>query len=230
MRVLIVDDEPAARARLRRLLAAEADVAELHEAPDAPAALALVHALAVPPDLALLDIEMPGGNGVQLAAALREAGVRCVVFSTAHAEHALQAFELAALDYLLKPYTAERLAAALARARELIARPAAPPGEWWVEGERLRLADVQWISAADNYVELHLPPRSLLERATLADALQRPGWAARFLRVHRSHAVNPAHVRRIERLPSGEAVLMLACGATLRVSRGHRAVLDQLAP
>jgi DNA-binding LytR/AlgR family response regulator len=230
VRVLIVDDEPAARAKLRRLLAAEADVAELLEAPDAPTALALVQALAAPPDLALLDIEMPGGNGVQLAAALRQAGVRCVVFSTAHAEHALQAFELAALDYLLKPYTAERLAAALARVRELLARPLAPVGEWWVAGERLRLADVQWISAADNYIELHLPPRSLLERATLADALARPGWAARFVRVHRSHAVNPVHVRRIQRLPSGEAVLTLACGEALRVSRGYRDALDAFAP
>lgn len=230
MRVLIVDDEPAARAKLRRLLAAEPDVAELLEAADAPSALALTQTLAAAPDLALLDIEMPGGNGVQLAGALREAGVRCVIFSTAHAEHALQAFELAALDYLLKPYTAERLGAALARVRETLARPATPVGEWWVDGERVLLADVQWISAADNYVELHLPARSLLERATLAEALQRPGWAARFLRVHRSHAVNPAHVQRVQRLPSGEAVLTLASGEALRVSRGYRAALDAFAP
>lgn len=230
MRVLIVDDEPAARAKLRRLLAAEADVAELLEAADAPAALALVQTLAAPPDLALLDIEMPGGSGVQLAAALREAGVRCVIFSTAHAEHALQAFELAALDYLLKPYTGERLAAALARAREQLARPAAPVGVHWVEGQRLLLADVQWISAADNYIELHRPPRSWLERVTLAEALQRPGWAARFVRVHRSHAVNPVHVTRVERLGTGEAVLTLNCGETLRVSRGHRNALDAFAP
>ena len=230
MRVLIVDDEPAARAKLRRLLAAEPDVAELLEAADAPSALALTQTLAAAPDLALLDIEMPGGNGVQLAGALREAGVRCVIFSTAHAEHALQAFELAALDYLLKPYTAERLGAALARVRETLARPATPVGEWWVDGERVLLADVQWISAADNYVELHLPARSLLERATLAEALQRPGWAARFLRVHRSHAVNPVHVQRVQRLPSGEAVLTLASGEALRVSRGYRAALDAFAP
>lgn len=230
MRVLIVDDEPAARAKLRRLLLAEADVAELLEAPDAPAALALVPAGGAVPDLALLDIEMPGGSGVQLAAALRERGVRCIVFSTAHAEHALQAFELAALDYLLKPYTAERLQAALARVREQLARPAAAAGEWWVAGERVRLAEVHWISAADNYIELHLPPRSLLERATLAEALARPGWAARFLRVHRSHAVNPDCVQRIERLPGGEALLTLAGGQVLRVSRGYRELLDAFAP
>ncbi|MDG0856864.1 LytR/AlgR family response regulator transcription factor [Roseateles puraquae] len=227
MRVLIVDDEPAARAKLRRLLLAEPDVAELLEAADAPAALALVPAGCAVPDLALLDIEMPGGSGVQLAAALRERGVRCIVFSTAHAEHALQAFELAALDYLLKPYTADRLQAALARVREQLARPAAPAGEWWVAGERVRLAEVHWISAADNYIELHLPPRSLLERATLAEALARPGWAARFLRVHRSHAVNPGCVHRIERLPGGEALLTLTGGQVLRVSRGYRDVLAE---
>ncbi len=227
MRVLIVDDEPAARAKLRRLLAAEADVADLLEAPDAPTALTVVKAQPHPPDLALLDIEMPGGDGVQLAAALRELGVRCIVFSTAHAEHALQAFELAALDYLLKPYTPERLAAALARVREQLARPAAAVGEHWVDGQRLKLADVHWLSAADNYIELHLPPRMLLERVTLADALARPGWAARFVRVHRSHAVNPMHVQRIERLGSGEAVLTLTGGDTVRVSRGYRDVLAQ---
>ena len=234
MRVLIVDDEPAARAKLRRLLSAEVDVAELLEAADAPSALALVQALmqtqAQPPDLALLDIEMPGGSGVQLAVAMRQAGVRAVIFSTAHAEHALQAFELAALDYLLKPYTGERLAAALVRVREQLARPAPAVGEWWVGGERLRLADVAWIAAADNYIELHLPPRALLERATLAEALARPGWATRFVRVHRSHAVNLAHVARIERLGGGEAVLTLASAERLRVSRGYRAALISLAP
>ncbi|PZR19362.1 MAG: DNA-binding response regulator, partial [Azospira oryzae] len=190
--VLVVDDEPAARARLRRLLSAMPDVAPPLEAPDAPAALALVQSLPQPPDLALLDIEMPGGSGVQLAAGLRELGVRCIVFSTAHAEHALQAFELAALDYLLKPYTAERLQAALARVREQLARPAPgprlglQPGEWWVEAasggrQRIVLEQLQWIAAADNYVALHLPPRSFLERATLAEVLARPAWAGLFV-------------------------------------------------
>lgn len=230
MRVLIVDDEPAARAKLRRLLAAEPDVAALAEAADAPAALALVQQQPQPPDLALLDIEMPGGNGVQLAAALRGHGVRCVVFCTAHAGHALQAFELAALDYLLKPTTPERVAAMLARVRERLAAPAAPAAVCWLDGpagrERVALADVQWLAAADNYVELHVPPRSWLERATLTEALQRPAWAARFVRVHRGHAVNPAHVLRIQRLPGGEAMLTVRSGVQLRVSRRHRPLLD----
>jgi DNA-binding LytR/AlgR family response regulator len=228
MNVLIVDDEPAARSRLRRLLAAQADVVQLWEAAHAPAALALVASLPAPPDLALLDIEMPGGNGVQLAASLREQGVRCIVFSTAHAEHALQAFELAALDYLLKPYDAQRLAGTLARVREHLARPATVVDEHWVNGERVRLSDVAWLSAADNYIELHLPPRSLLDRCTLTEALARPGWATRFVRVHRCHAVNPAKVTRLQRLAGGEALLTLACDQQLRVSRSYRKVLAEL--
>lgn len=228
MNVLIVDDEAAARARLRRLLSAQPDVDQLWEADHAPAALALVASLPTPPDLALLDIEMPGSKGVQLAAALRVQGVRCIVFSTAHAQHALQAFELAALDYLLKPYDAQRLASALDRVREQLARPAPAVGDYWLAGERVNLADVTWLSAADNYIELHLPPRSLLDRATLTEALARPGWAARFVRVHRCHAVNPAQVMAITRLPGGEALLTLAGGQQLRVSRSYRGALQQL--
>ncbi len=236
MRVLVVDDEPAARAKLRRLLAAHADVVQVLEAADAPTALALPG----PFDLALLDIEMPGGSGLQLAAALRERGLRCVVFSTAYAEHALRAFELGALDYLCKPYLPERLAGTLARVREQlsllapVASLAAPSGAWWVDTrdgrQRIELADVQWLAAADNYLALHLPPHSFLERITLSAALDRPAWAGLFLRVHRSHAVNPLQVLRVSPLPGGEANLRLRCGATLRLSRGYRSALQQLAP
>jgi DNA-binding LytR/AlgR family response regulator len=236
MKVLIVDDEPAARAKLRRLLAAHADVSEVVEAADAPAALAL----AGPFDLALLDIEMPGGSGLQLAGTLRAQGLRALVFSTAYAEHALRAFELGALDYLLKPFLPERLAETLARVREQLAlaapaaRLAAPAGEWWVETreghQRIVLAEVQWLAAADNYIALHRPPQQFLERITLQAALERPAWAGLFLRVHRSHAVNPAHVMQVQAQPNGEALLTLRCGEQLRVSRGHRGVLEQLAP
>ncbi len=235
MRVLVVDDEPAARAKLRRLLAAHADVSELVEAGDAPSALACAGSF----ELAILDIDMPGGSGLQLGVALRERGLRCLVFSTAHAEHALRAFELGALDYLLKPYLPEHLAATLARVREQLALPAplaslaAPAGHWWVETregrQRIELATVQWLAAADNYLALHLPPQSFLERTTLAAALARPAWAGLFVRVHRSHAVNPLHVLRVRPLPGGEAQLSLRCGTQLRLSRGYRAALQQLA-
>ena len=234
MRVLLVDDEPAARARLRRLLSAQADVAEVVEAADAPAALALLARQHF--DLAILDIEMPGGSGLQLAAQLPSAC--CGVFSTAHGEHALQAFELGALDYLLKPCTAERLAATLVRVRARLALPAPAPrlqlgeGEAWVptrEGrQRIRLTDVQWLAAADNYVALHLPPLSFLERGSLSALLAQPDWAGLFLRVHRSHAVNPAHVMRVSPGHEGEALLTLRSGQVLRVSRGYRHVLSSL--
>ncbi len=234
MRVLIVDDEPAARAKLRRLLSAHADVSEVAEAADAPAALAALARQRF--ELAILDIEMPGGSGLQLAAQL-PTGCRCV-FSTAYGEHALQAFELGALDYLLKPYTAERLATTLVRVRAQLALPAPVPslrvggGETWVhahEGrQRIRLADVQWLAAADNYVALHLPPLSFLERGSLSALLERPDWAGLFLRVHRSHAVNPAHVMRVMPCKNGEALLTMRAGQILRVSRGYREVLSFL--
>lgn len=236
MRVLVVDDEPAARARLRRLLAAHADVTAVVEAQDAPTALALLRREATF-DLAVLDIEMPGGSGLQLAAQLPPT-TRCV-FSTAFEEHALRAFELGAVDYLLKPYSAQRLAESLLRVRALLALPAptarlqAAAGEVWVEAphdglHRVALADVQWVSSADNYVALHVPPAQYLERAALNAWLERPACAGLFVRVHRSHAVNPAHVMAVARCGDGEAVLTLRCGARLRVSRGYRTVLDGL--
>jgi DNA-binding LytR/AlgR family response regulator len=234
MRVLLVDDEPAARSKLRRLLAAHADVESVQEAEDAPAALALIARQDF--ELVLLDIEMPGGSGLQLAAQLPPA-TRCV-FSTAYAEHALRAFELGAVDYLLKPYSAERLAATLERVRAQLALPTPPARlaagseEAWVETregrQRIRLADVQWLSAADNYVAIHLPPASYLERTTLASVLERPAWSGMFLRVHRSHAVNPEHVMGIEPCGDGEAWLTMRCGARLRVARGYREVLSAL--
>ncbi len=232
MKVLLVDDEPAARAKLRRLLAAHADVTAVFEAADAPEALALLARETV--QLAVLDIEMPGGSGLQLAAQLD-----CVlVFSTAYEQHALRAFELGAVDYLLKPYSAERLAASLQRVRAQLALPrpaaslAAGAEQAWVETRegrrRICLADVQWLAAADNYVALHLPPDSFLERATLGSVLERPGWTGLFLRVHRSHAVNPGHVVAVTPCGDGEALLTMRCGERLRVARGYRAVLASL--
>ena len=248
MNLLLVDDEAPALAKLRRFLADDAKLRVAGEAADGDAALAFVAAHPEAVDAVLLDIQMPGRSGLEVAAALPPHVL--VAFTTAFDEHAVQAFELNAVDYLLKPFTRERLAACVARLRERLAPPERaqqrqrlatalhalqPVADHWLvtdrgEVRRVPLAEIECVSAADNYIELHLPPRSLLERVTLAEALQRPGWAARFLRVHRSHAVNPAHVQRVERLPSGEALLTLSCGERLRVSRGHRAVLDSFTP
>ena len=133
------------------------------------------------------------------------------------------------------PPQAPGSAAPAAHGRASISRPspaaslAAPAGQWWVDAAngrlRIALADVQWLSAADNYIELHAPPETYLERRTLADFLAHPAATGLFIRVHRGHAVNASHVKRIAPLPHGEALLTLTSGQQLRVSRSYR---DQL--
>ncbi|MDC6167389.1 LytR/AlgR family response regulator transcription factor [Paucibacter sp. XJ19-41] len=243
MRLLIVDDEPPALAKLRRLLAPMAEISWLGEAGNAEQALALLARERI--DAVLLDIQMPGFSGLELALQL-PAGVACA-FSTAYDAHALRAFDLNAVDYLLKPYTPERLAETVRRLRQRLATPPAGlarggllgalrqlqplDGHWLVEQARggllkLPLAQLQWVAAADNYIELHAPPACYLERRSLADFLQHPAATA-FLRIHRSHAVNPAHIQALRALPHGEAMLTLSGGQQLRVSRSYR---KQLAP
>jgi len=251
LRVLIVDDEPPARAKLRRLLAAQPGISLLaEEAGDAEEALRLVQAQR--PDAVFLDIQMPGRSGLELALDLPE-GTLCV-FCTAFDQHAVRAFDLHAVDYLLKPFTPERLAESVQRLLQrrrqwqLAKAPAsaeAPrqawlsalqqiqpvPGHWLVPQRggaglfKLPLADVEWVAAADNYIELHAPPAAHLDRCTLADFLAHASVQGRFLRVHRSHAINPAHVLGLTALPRGEAELLMRSGARLRVSRSHRAQL-----
>ncbi len=244
MRLLVVDDEPPARARLRRMLAEHPQVQWVGEAGDAGEAL---EQLQRHPDVQalILDIQMPGKSGLELALQLPEQ--LPVIFCTAFDQHALQAFDLHAVDYLLKPCSPERLATALQRLQGRLApSPAAAgaarggliaalqqlqpaQGHWLVQRQgrlqKLALAELQWVSAADNYIELHAPPHSYLERRTLSAFLEHPAVAGQFLRIHRSHAVNPVHIESIESLPHGEALLTLRGGQQLRVSRNYR---DQL--
>lgn len=243
MKLLIVDDEAPARAKLHRLLRDEADVKWLGEASDADEALL---ALQAQPDIdaLILDIQMPGRTGLDLAMQLlQERPELACLFCTAYDEHALQAFDLHAVDYLLKPFTAERLSTALQRLRGRLQQRAAPAkgglvsalqqlqpaaGHWLVERRgalrKLALADIEWVATADNYIELHAPPETYLERRTLADFLAHPATAG-FVRVHRGHAVNASHIKQIAALPHGEAQLTLSSGQELRVSRSYR---DQL--
>jgi DNA-binding LytR/AlgR family response regulator len=241
MRLLIVDDEPPALAKLRRLLSERPEISWLGEAGDAAQALQIL--AEQPVDAVLLDIQMPGQSGLELALQLPP-GVVCA-FSTAYDDYAVQAFELNAVDYLLKPYTPERLTECLRRLRERLGQRTQARGSllsalqqlqpvaahWLVERRgalvKLPMSELQWVAAADNYIELHAPPESFLERRSLADFLAHPAAQGLFVRVHRSHAVNVGHIQAIAPLPHGEAQLTLSCGEQLRVSRSYR---SQLAP
>ena len=228
MRVLIVDDEAPARARLRRLLGAIDDVQVAGEARDAREALQLVGELA--PDLLLLDVQMPGASGLDLAASLPDPAP-AIVFVTAFDQYALQAFDVAALDYLLKPVEPERLARALqrwrAKADHAPARARPKPSRLLI-ADRGRthvvpLADIVWLESADNYVVVHTADRAPLMRRTLAALLQDLGEG--FVRTHRGAAVALAHVASVLPREKGDATVVLRGGATLPCSRTHRAAL-----
>jgi two-component system LytT family response regulator len=227
MRVLIVDDEAPARERLRRLLLPFDDVQVAGEARDAEQALQQVAALA--PDAVFLDVQMPGASGLDVAASLPEPPP-ALVFVTAHDRYALQAFDNAALDYLLKPVEPDRLARAVQRLRTSprIAERASVGALQLLIAERgrthvVRCTDIEWLQAADNYVELQLGGRSLLMRRTLAGLLRDLGPA--FVQVHRSAAVALAAVKTVRPRERGDAVVVLASGAQVPCSRQYRAAL-----
>lgn len=228
MRLLIVDDEAPARARLRRLLAAIDGAEVVGEAADGEQALALV--AQVQPDALLLDVQMPELDGLSVAASLPDDGP-AVIFVTAFDAYALQAFDARALDYLLKPVEPERLARALQRVRPRsqprALLPPLPLTQLLVPTRQglqvLRVADIEWIAAADNYVTLHAPGRELLLRRTLAGLLADLGDG--FVRVHRSAAVALARVAEVKPNDKGDAVLRLASGAEVACSRAFRPTL-----
>lgn len=240
IRVAIVDDEAPARAKLRRFLADMPEVKIVGEAGDGQGALALL--AAEPVDAVLLDIQMPGVDGLEVAAALPD-GV-LAAFTTAYDEFAVRAFELNAVDYLLKPFTRERLQACITRLCQRLDPQARQqqrqgllsalhalqpvPGHWMVSHRgalhRVPLADVEAVEAADNYVELHTASRSWLDRVTLAAFLAHPA-AHDFVRVHRSVAVNLQRIARVAPLSKGDAELTTDGGRTVRVSRRYREAL-----
>lgn len=249
LRVLIVDDEPLARASLRSLLEPEPDVHLVGECRNGKEALEALLAGGV--DLVFLDVQMPGLTGFDVLETLPAARRPLVVFVTAYEEFALRAFEVHAIDYLVKPFDDERFARALARARELFARgagsvreeqradrrPAAPAGDGQSgphleritisrEGsiEVLPVEELVWIEAADQYVNLHSLRGEHLMRESMAhfeEALD----PARFLRVHRSAIVRLSAVRRLESLPGSGGRAHLEDGSQVPVSRSRLPVL-----
>ncbi len=232
MRAVIVDDEPLAREGLRLLLADHPDIELVGEAGNGADAIELVGAL--DPDLLFVDVQMPGMSGLELAAALPTSHTRTIVFVTAYDEFALRAFDVHALDYVLKPIDEQRFTEAIRRARvqhELGARQARTPRE---RPSKLSIRDgnanvfvpiddIDWIEAADYYVEIHTGGRSYLMRETM-QRLQAM-LDDRFVRIHRSRLVNRDRVREIRWENRGEMVVVTTSGVALKVARSCRAKL-----
>lgn len=239
MRALIVDDEPPARDKLRRWLAEQPDVEVVAESADGVGASQSIAATS--PDVVFLDIQMPGMSGLEVAAQLQSNAAPLVVFVTAHADHALQAFELNAVDYLLKPYDKERLLRTLARVRERIRNPESRTRAVQLareqtgasdrllvpEGERLRLIEsrsILWIEADDNYLNIHTADRNHHMRRTMHDLLAQLG-EERFARIHKSVAVNIAEIALLHPLFKGDYEVQLRNGTRLRLSRRYKDAL-----
>jgi two-component system LytT family response regulator len=242
VRVLIVDDEPLARETLRMMLAGE-DVEVVGECSGVDGAATLERTR---PELVFLDVQMPEIDGFDL---LEEIGIDrapVVVFVTAYSQHALRAFEVHAVDYLLKPVDDERFARALAHAREqVLARRGGGPAEPGVgallrarsrrtrrilvrDRGRTRVIDtdaIDWIEAADYYALLHVGTESHLLRETMNDLEERLD-PERFVRAHRSAIVNVERVREVQAVARGDRLLILAGGARVRLSRARREAFE----
>jgi two-component system LytT family response regulator len=240
VRCLIADDEPLAREGLRMLLAADPEVELVAECAGGREAIAAIRRHR--PDLAFLDVRMPEVGGFDVLAALREGEVPAVIFVTAFDQYALRAFEVHALDYLLKPFDDERFADAIARAkRQLALSRVGNLSEKLLSllerPERLAIKDVgrvvflpvdeiDWIEAADYYVQLHVGPKSYLHRETM-QSLEKRLDPAKFLRIHRSAIVNRRCVKEL-RHQGREVTVILGDGVQLKVARSHREKLRAL--
>jgi two-component system LytT family response regulator len=244
LRVLIVDDEAVARRRIRRLLAGEPDVTIVGECADGASAVRAI--AAGRPDLAFLDVQMPELDGFEVVQALAAEDLPALVFVTAFDRYALRAFDVHAIDYLLKPFSGERFRTALARARERVERResghiaalvddlrAAPryPSRVAVRvTDRVVVVewrDVDWIAGADNYVNLHVGSKEYLLRDTLASVEQQLD-PERFARIHRSAIVQLDRIAQLRAASHGDAALVLRSGATLTLSRTWRAKVERL--
>lgn len=241
IRTIVVDDEPLARERLRTWLAREADFSVVGECSQGEEAVEVLRRER--PDLVFLDVQMPGLTGVQVLEALGQDAPPAVVFVTAHEHFAVDAFEVQAVDYLLKPVSRERFKTALER----VAKRLAGPGPGATAGpapadpklpERLSVkhngriifvpvADIDWVGSADNYVELHVGTQTFLLRETMTAITQRLP-ADRFVRISRTAIVQVGRVRQLEPLFHGEYSVELMSGAKLTLSRSHRDQLPRL--
>lgn len=249
IRALIVDDEPLVRERLRKLLAAHADVQVVGEREDGHAALEAFRELA--PQLVFLDIQMPGLSGLEVAEIWRgEGSLPVIIFVTAFDQFAVEAFRLHALDYLTKPIDPERFSQSLDRAREVLSRPnrdeldrrvqamldmherrrAVRPHIVVRERDRYLLvptSEIHGLEATGNYVCLHCERAKHLLRGTLS-ALEARLDPQRFVRIHRSWIVNLDQVREAQPWSKGTWVLQTRGGLQIPVGQQYRDVLAKI--
>lgn len=249
IRALVVDDEPAARRGLTRHLSSTADVTVVGECSNGREAVAAIAELA--PDLVFLDIEMPELGGLEVVEAIGIAAAPAIVFVTAYDEHAVRAFDVHAIDYVLKPVERERLDLAIDRARQRlasrryeqqarIASAFRDLGRSGVMAYARRIAvksaglitlvdvrEVIHLSAAGNFVEVHTPAKTYLHRETISSIEARLD-PARFIRVSRSSIVSVDRIQQVRPTLNGDAVLVLRDGTEISASRRYRERLDAL--
>ena len=252
IRALIIDDEPLARERIRTLLTGEADVVVVAECSDGLEAISEIERER--PDLLFLDVQMPEMDGFQLLEALSDVSdqpLPAIIFVTAYDQYALRAFDVHALDYLLKPFDRERFHRALERARDHLRRERAAGAldrrllalleDMRMEPKHLerlvikasgrvfflKAEEIDWVEAAGNYVRLHVGRGSHLMRETMG-ALEAKLDPAKFLRTHRSSIVNIERIKELHPLFRGEYEVVLQDGTRLTLGRAYRDRLQEL--
>jgi two-component system LytT family response regulator len=249
IRTIIVDDEALGRERLRRLLATEPGIEIIAECSDGTSAVETIQK--EKPDLIFLDVQMPELDGFGVLESLPKTGQPYVIFVTAHDRFALKAFDVDAVDYLLKPFDRNRLSLAVARAAEKIEsraellkvrqaqeesinaeqRKAKLPERIAVKSEGrvvlLKLEEIDWIEAADNYVSLHRGKEVHLHRETMSSIEERLADAS-FIRISRSAIVNINRIKELQPMFHGDYMVALQDGTKLTLSRTYRDKLNQL--
>lgn len=239
MRTLIVDDEPLARRGIAERLKRFESVEVVGECGDGVSAVAKI--LELSPDMVFLDVQMPGMDGFEVLQALPRESLPNVIFVTAYEQHALRAFEVHALDYLLKPLDDDRFSEAVQRAQRLLGSGPKAPAigkllqllEQRPDSYATRLAvrkgsltqvvpvqDILWVAAADDYVELHGEGGSYLLREAIS-MLERRLDPARFIRIHRSRIVQTACIRELRNIENREYLVKLSDGSEHRSSRSY---------
>lgn len=247
IRTMVIDDEPVARERIVGLLQQEQDIELIGECADGNQAINAIQQQS--PDLVFLDVQMPACDGFNVIQQIGADRMPAVVFVTAYDEYALRAFEVHAIDYLLKPFGRDRFQQTLRHAREhLERRRAGDLGKRLLalvqdlkpepqkldrlvvkSGGRvffLRTDQIDWIEAAGNYVRLHLSEDSHLFRETMNNMEARLD-VRRFVRIHRSRIVNTDRIKELQPWFNGEYVVVLQNGARLTLSRGYREKLQE---